>query len=665
MNARQLTAGAWDLAERIKAQWRAGGTPDAAAAVDAHPELASNRSVVIDLAYEEYLLRECAGAPPDPARFAQAFPDFQASVQDLLEAHCLLMAQPELLEAPAAEWPAVGSIFEGLELRAELGRGAFGRAYLGYDPEIGRLRAIKLAPGGAAEAKLIGRLAHPNVIDVFWMRRVGRRTAVCMPFVGSATLADAIAANPDGRAATAATLLRATQVRVAEMQPDAPSQPIVFERDSFLVGACAIGARIADAVDYLHRNGVVHGDIKPTNVVLEPGGSPRVIDFNLAAGEEPIAAIRGTPAYMAPELLDATLSGRSAAAANGPKADLFALGVTIVEFLTGRHPFRAASNSTLASLAAAIHKGPPQLPRAIPAPIARVLRSCLAVRPEDRPGSASELTAALERFVGGERTRGARRKRQLLLLAALALVAVLASFAMAPVRVEATPDSAEAFQQRGIRLLHEGKPAAARADFLSAHEHSGNPTALAFAAYCYALGGEHEVAIERGRLALAGGAVTAEAENNLGHSLVQRGDYATALPFFDSALRRSPELLAARYNRALASYKLVLKGQVGREAQAIADIEQVLVAEPRSGAIHLDAARIFLHCAPNDGRYLDRALSELELAVATGLNPDSFQADPTLSSKLTNCRRFKEICQGSPSGANPVNPLSGLVEPLP
>ena len=108
MNARQLTAGAWDLAERIKAQWRAGGTPDAAAAVDAHPELASNRSVVIDLAYEEYLLRECAGAPPDPARFAQAFPDFQASVQDLLEAHCLLMAQPELLEAPAAEWPAVG-----------------------------------------------------------------------------------------------------------------------------------------------------------------------------------------------------------------------------------------------------------------------------------------------------------------------------------------------------------------------------------------------------------------------------------------------------------------------------------------------------------------------------------------------------------------------------
>ncbi len=665
MNAPQLTTDAWDLAEQIKAQWRAGDTPDAAAAVDAHPELASNRSVVIDLAYEEYLLRECAGVPPDPARFAQAFPDFQASVQDLLEAHCLLMAQPELLESPAAEWPAVGSIFEGLELRAELGRGAFGRAYLAYDPEIGRLRAIKLAPGGAAEAKLIGRLAHPNVIDVFWMRRVARRTAVCMPFVGSATLADAIAANQDGSTATASTLLRATQVRVAEQQPDSPSQPIVFEGDSFLVGACAIGARIADAVDYLHRNGVVHGDIKPSNVVLEPGGSPRVIDFNLAAGEEPIAAIRGTPAYMAPELLEATLSGRSASVANGPKADLFALGVTLVEFLSGRHPFRPASNSTLSSLAAAICKGPPELPRGIPAPIARVLRSCLAVRPEDRPGSASELTAAFERFVESERTRSARRKRRLLLLAAVALFAVLASFAMAPNRGEATPDAAEGFQQRGIRLLHEGKPAAARADFLSAHEQSGDPTALAFAAYCYALSGEHEVAIERGRLALAGGAVTAETENNLGHSLAQRGGYAEAIPYFDSALRRSPHFLAARYNRAIASYKLVLKGQVDREAQTISDFELVLAAEPRSGAIHLDAARLFLNCSSHDPRLLDRALSELELAVACGLKSDTFQSDPTISSKLLNCQRFKDILQAKPSGATPVNAPLGLVEPLP
>ena len=651
---------AWELAKQIKSDWRAGAEPDAAVAIEAHPALALNRSIVIDLAYEEYLLRECAGTAPDPGRFACAFPEFQASVLDMLEAHCLLLANPELLEPPAAEWPEVGSKFEGLELRAELGRGAFGRAYLAFDSSIGRLRAVKLAPGGSAEAKLIGRLIHPNVIDVCWTRTVGGRTAVCMPFVGAATLADAIAATGGGRPATAQTILDASHTRLAGLQPDSRSPAVVLATDSFLVGASAIAARIADAVDYLHRNGVVHGDVKPSNVVLEPGGAPQVIDFNLAAGEEPATAIRGTPAYMAPELLDATLSGRSATGVDGSKADLFALGVTLIEFFTGRHPFRCTSDGTLASFAAIVSKGPPDLPASIPAPIARLLRACLAVDPRNRPASASELTRALDSFVRHERTRGARRKRQLLLLAVIASIGALASFAMAPHRTEA----AESHFQRGIRLLHEGKPDAARADFLTAHEKTGHPESLAFAAYCYALTGEHDVAIERGRLALADGAASAEVENNLGHSLVQRSSADQAMLHLNSALLRRPDLTAARYNRALAAYKLLLKGRRELAPQAIADIEHVLAAQPGS-AVHLDAARLYVACASTDAALLGRALDQLELAAQAGIDPAAFRDEPIFVRNLTPNSRFLALCQRPLQPALQAIPFPLLVEPQP
>lgn len=655
--------GAWELAARIKAAWRAGTTPDATEALKDNPTLAQNRSVVIDLAYEEFLIRECAGAAPDPARFARNFPDFQASVQDLLEAHCKLVAQPELLEPPLGDWPEVGSTFEGLELRAELGRGAFGRAYLAHDPAIGRLRAVKLAPGGAAEAKLIGGLAHPNVIDVLWARTVNRRTAVCMPFVGAATLADAIAATAARTAPTVQMILDAAQARIAEQRPDSRSEPIVFANDSFLVGACAIGARIADAVAYLHGRGVVHGDIKPTNVVLEPGGSPQVIDFNLAAGEEPATAIRGTPAYMAPELLEATLAGRSAAGLDGPKADLFSLGVTLVEFLTGRHPFRSRSDGTLAALAAAIHAGPPALPRSIPSPIARLLGSCLAVDPADRPASARELTAALDRYVQRERTRGALRKRRVLVLGILALLGALASFAMASPRSERPPDTSEDFFQRGIKLLHDGNPDTARADFLSAHERSGDPKALALAAYCYALSGNHDVAIDRGRRAIADGVTSAELDNNLGYSLAHKKDFDRAILHFDSALAQAPDLQAARYNRAKVGYQLIMKGRHELGPAALADIQKALAIGPASAELHLDAARIFAICSSSDSVLVDRALEQLELAASGGHDPAAFAKDHVLRVHLAKNPRFAALGKRPFQPANPPSRQLKLVEP--
>jgi len=162
-----------------------GAAPDAAAALAAHPDLARFKSVVLDLAYEEYILREKAGDAPDAGAFADRFPAYRASVRKMLDAHERMTSSPGCSTGGGGLAGGRDKV-EGLEVLTELGRGAFGRAYLAFDPTTDRLCVLKLAAGGAAEARVIGRLAHPHVTDVYWARPVGGRTAVCMRSSGSA-----------------------------------------------------------------------------------------------------------------------------------------------------------------------------------------------------------------------------------------------------------------------------------------------------------------------------------------------------------------------------------------------------------------------------------------------------------------------------------------------
>lgn len=672
----------WAVADRVTRGWRAGDEPDAAAALAAHPELAGHRSVVIELAYQEFLLREKAGDVPDPGAFAARFPDFRDSVRNMLDAHRLLAKRPELLDRVADGWPEVGTWVEGLELAAELGRGAFGRAYLAFDPGTDRFCVLKLAPGGAAEARLIGRLAHPHVTDVYWARSVGGRTAVCMPFLGAATLAEVISrAFPgaaDGRTTTAGVILAAAEADGLAGQADRRSAPVVRADEPYLVGACAVGARIADAVAYLHARGVVHGDLKPSNVVIGPGGAPHLIDFNLAAGDiDPAAAVRGTPAYMAPELIDAALGVRPAAGIDGRRADLFALGVVVFELLTGRHPYRPGGRGGLADLAAAARRGPPEMPDTIPATVAAVVAACLAPDPRHRPASAEVVAAALGRYVTGRRTCGRRRG----LAAVLACVAVLCSLSPAglssphtpdtatrasrgPV-VERPPQTADEFFARGLELLRTGDLNGARADFITAHGRSGDPKALGFAAYCFALSGQALPAADIGRRAIQDGADSAEVRNTVGYGLIQASWPGEAVPHLDEALRLSPNMQAALYNRALARHQLATAPGGKPDLRAAEDIKAALAAGPPFADLHFDAAQIYAVCSALDSTLCDAAIDQLCEAALAGKDPVRFRKDFVLLTYLGKHPRFEAACR-TPRGPSPANSIQfRLVEPRP
>src|SRR5262245_15177796 len=178
-----------DLVRTLKQAWRDGGNPDAAGALRDHPTLLLHRSLAVDLAYEEYCLREEGGQVPDADYFCRALPAFRSAIREVIRGHRALMDHPELFDRLQVNWPESGQTFEGFTVIRELGRGAFARAFLALDPDTGnRPVVLKLSPTPSGEARTLGLVRHQHVAEVFWARRVGDLSAICLRYVGAATL---------------------------------------------------------------------------------------------------------------------------------------------------------------------------------------------------------------------------------------------------------------------------------------------------------------------------------------------------------------------------------------------------------------------------------------------------------------------------------------------
>jgi serine/threonine-protein kinase len=257
-----------------------------------------------------------------------------------------------------------------------LGAGAMASVYLAEDCELGRMVAIKrlhpespaeIAPRFRREMRVAASLSHPHVVTLFDAIVDEESVLLIMEYVEGPTLAE--------------------RLRQGTFEPAA---------------ALEILRALADAIDYLHAQGVIHRDIKPANVLLDPTDRVKLTDLGIASAAQATGittsgTVLGTPAYMAPELFD----GEPATAA----ADVYSLGALAYEMLTGRRARQSGTPVEMALRAAT--ETPPDLRELRPdAPaLADALQRGMARRPEDRPHSATalveEIAAALERDGAG------------------------------------------------------------------------------------------------------------------------------------------------------------------------------------------------------------------------------------------------------------------------
>ncbi|TVQ49691.1 MAG: serine/threonine protein kinase [Gammaproteobacteria bacterium] len=263
------------------------------------------------------------------------------------------------------------------ELVRELGRGAMGVVYLGRDPRINRVVAIKAIPLAEEfeaedvqeakarffrEAETAGRLNHPNIVTIYDVGEEHELAYIAMEYLEGTHLSGHV--KPE-------TLL---------------PMPVVVD----------LVARVADALGYAHRENVVHRDIKPANIMYDRAADTlKITDFGIArltdSSRTRTGIVLGTPSFMSPEQLEGKqVTGQS---------DLFSLGVTFYQMLTGQLPFRGSSMPKLMfAIANLAHAPVTHVRPELSADLDRIMDLALAKDPRERFETGAHMAQALRAF---------------------------------------------------------------------------------------------------------------------------------------------------------------------------------------------------------------------------------------------------------------------------
>jgi serine/threonine-protein kinase len=277
------------------------------------------------------------------------------------------------LVMPQVELPEFGRY----KIEKELGRGAMGVVYLGRDPKINRQVAIKtldysqfsskelnaLKSRFFREAEAAGRLCHNSIVTVFDMGEEEDFAFIAMDYVTGVPLSEY---TRDGKLLPVNEVYRIIKV-------------------------------VAEALDYAHRQNVIHRDIKPGNIMYNPEDKQvKITDFGIARISDSVktktGSFLGSPSYMSPEqMTGAHVDGR---------ADIYSLGVSFYQLLTARLPFKSDSLANLAfKIANEKHKPIKSVRSDLPASATRIINKALQKNPEKRYATGLEMARALEREI--------------------------------------------------------------------------------------------------------------------------------------------------------------------------------------------------------------------------------------------------------------------------
>jgi tetratricopeptide (TPR) repeat protein len=563
------------------------------------------------------------------------------------------------------------------------------------------------------EAATLGPVHHPHIVPIYSVRKAaGGVTVVCMPYRGAATLHHLFDRLHGGaETPSAAALFDACR---DEALADVAPAPRLLKGD-YVDRVRLVAAQLAEALAHLHARGACHRDLKPSNILLQPDGAPLLLDFNLSSNARSTdAPLGGTPSYMAPEQLQA-FEDKDGAGLDG-KADVFALGVILYEWLTGKLPFgpmpaKLDTPAQRQQVRARHRQGPRPFDDAeVDAELAALVRRCLALDPGARP-SAAELGRRLRGQMSLPR-RALRHVRRhprpwvAGLAAAVALLAVAAVFAV----TRPSPDARayergrEAYREQrwneaveylsAAILLKPDEPsyrfargavyqqlgetdkkyfASAMNDFHAAEKLAPEARYAAGLGYCAQKQSQGEVVAYYYEKALAGGFTSAAVHNNVGVCYEIR-DPAKAQRHFESALALDAELLQAHWNLALLHFRagltlLPVKDQPAnlavfqervRAAQRHVQTTLRLASAPPADLLHQAALihALAMQLDPANGQI---ALEMCERAVAAGYDPKKLR-DNAFLAPLRNEPRF--LALAAPSPAPPRARLARILDPL-
>jgi serine/threonine protein kinase len=361
---------------------------------------------LLDRLVAEYSDALAGGGEPDQAALLERVPPDQ---RETLE-RCLRMVRAGLLPAPAATDALVPGVeLDGFRIVRELGRGGMAVVYLAEQLDLRRHVALKvLRPSLAIERRHVerfqrealtaARLKHPHIVPVHAVGETRGYHWLAMEHVEGPTLAEVLERLQSSGKAT-------RQWTARDLHEAAGLEPMRGAEASYEQALCALLAPAARALGAAHELGLVHRDVKPSNILIHRDGRALIADFGLAKGEsDPGLSLTGeplgTPFYMSPE--QATLTTLPV----DQRSDVYSFGVTLYEALAGRRPFEGAT--VFAVLEAIQSRAPAPLRAVAPrtsAAAQAVVRRAMAFDPAERYPSALDLAAELTALAEGRATQ--------------------------------------------------------------------------------------------------------------------------------------------------------------------------------------------------------------------------------------------------------------------
>jgi serine/threonine protein kinase/formylglycine-generating enzyme required for sulfatase activity len=351
--------------------------------------------------HEAQRLHEAASAL-DPAE-REAFLARECTDPELLAEVRKMLAAPsakEFLEPPPLVEPAPGRDLGDFTLLEEIGRGGMGVVYRALQRPLERVVAVKVLPPRSAmtqrqvdrflrEARSAARLSHPNLVTILTVGVEGGVRFFAMEYVDGHNLADE---------------LRRLRADLAADEHDHAHLPSSHASDYFrAIAECVRQA--ADGLAFAHEHGVIHRDVKPSNLLRDAAGHVKLVDFGLARDEEQGSVsvsgdVVGTPHYMSPE------QARAHKHKIDHRTDVYSLGVVLYELLTLKRPFEGTTSHEV--IDKLLHREPPRIRRLnprVPRDLETICLTAMAREPRDRYSTAAALRDDLQRFLSHEAIR--------------------------------------------------------------------------------------------------------------------------------------------------------------------------------------------------------------------------------------------------------------------
>ncbi|XZE56104.1 protein kinase domain-containing protein [Planctomycetaceae bacterium SH139] len=323
--------------------------------------------------------------------------------------------EPSQTSSKPHQWKS-GSTIGQFVIGAKVGEGAHGTVFVANDTQLNRKVAIKVSPDSGIEGRILARLDHPNIVQIHGQFMSGAYRCLVMPLIQGPTFVDLLNQKPYQN--TAKWNSQKLNDWVVEFVED--KHPIKSDGEPSIDDRRSTGSKsdakqttsyavlisewvlcIARALQHAHSRGVLHRDIKPSNVILDGDGSPKLMDFNVAAVDSARPdsgqpSFGGTLSYMSPEHMRAfeTATGEEDV---DTRSDMYSLGVVFIELLTGQ------KNWTNQAQLLGLLNGP-----SVPRTLIPVLLRCVQPEPVDRYQGAHELIRDLEAWLASRRLPHAR-----------------------------------------------------------------------------------------------------------------------------------------------------------------------------------------------------------------------------------------------------------------